>query len=282
MLDENTRNEIIELAKDKVLPPAALLAVCDVESAGKVFAKVKERDEPLIRFEGHYFHRLSGAAKRNHAIVQGLASRKAGGVKNPRTQTGRWALLARASAIDRDAALQSCSWGIGQVMGAHWRWLGYASIDAMVADVRSGVTGQVNLMLKFIEKAGLTSAMCNEDWRAFARGYNGSSYARNGYDRKLARAFERYDVLFGNNPPAKRAIRNNPVMLKYGDRGDLVRDLQLKLQTYGVAIVADGDFGPVTKRAVTVFQLNHGLSIDGIAGPQTFLALEQLTARVEI
>ncbi len=277
MLSEDNRNEIIKLAKEKGIPAAALLAVCDVESGGKVFSKVKGRDEPLIRFEGHYFYRLLGAAKRNNAVVQGLASRKAGGVKNPRTQAGRWNLLARASEIDRDAALQSCSWGIGQVMGAHWRWLDYASVDAMVVEVRSGVTGQVQLMLKFIEKAGLISAIRNKDWRVFARGYNGPSYAKNDYDRKLAKAFDRYNQLLGNKPARRRANKNGLVMLQYGDRGDLVRDLQMKLQAYGVAIAVDGDFGPVTKRAVTVFQRNNGLLIDGIAGPQTFLALERVT-----
>lgn len=277
MLNEDTRNEIRELAKEKGIPAPALLAVCDVESGGKVFAKVKGRDEPLIRFEGHYFYRLLGAANRNHAVVQGLASRKAGGVKNPRTQAGRWNLLARASEIDRDAAYQSCSWGIGQVMGAHWRWLDYASIDAMVVDVRSGVTGQVQLMLKFIEKAGLINAIRNEDWRVFARGYNGPSYAKNDYDRKLSKAFDRYNLLLGNKSVRKRRNKNDPVMLRYGDRGDLVRDLQVKLQAYGVAIAVDGDFGPVTKRAVTVFQRNNGLMIDGIAGPQTFLVLERVT-----
>ena len=65
MLSEDNRNEIIKLAKEKGIPAAALLAVCDVESGGKVFSKVNGRDEPLIRFEGHYFYRLLGAAKRN-------------------------------------------------------------------------------------------------------------------------------------------------------------------------------------------------------------------------
>lgn len=280
MLAENIRNEIIALAEAGGFKSAALLAVCDVESGGRVFAAVNGRDEPLIRYEGHYFYRLLGAAKRNLAVVQGLASRKAGVIKNPRSQAGRWALLKRASVIDRDAALQSCSWGIGQVMGAHWRWLDYASVDAMVGDARSGVAGQVQLMLRFIEKSGLANTILEEDWRGFARGYNGPAYRKNNYDRKLATAFEKYQVLLGEKPSVTRKNKNNPLILKYGDRGDLVRDLQLKLRAYGVGVAVDGDFGPVTKRAVTDFQRKFGLAIDGIAGPMTFLVLERVSGKL--
>ncbi len=276
MLDEQSRNHLCKIAEAKRLNPAALMAVCEVESGGRTLATVNKRQEPLIRFEGHYFYRLLGAAKRNLAVVEGLADRRAGRVENPRTQVGRWKLLGRASAIDREAALQSVSWGMGQVMGVHWRWLEYASVDAMVSAARLGVEGQAELMLRFIEKSGLASAMEMQDWRAFARGYNGPEYAKNDYDRKLSKAYETYAVVLGLKPAKTRPGRNSPLVLKYGDRGDLVRELQLKLQKCGVAIAADGDFGPVTKRAVEGFQRLKGLSVDGLAGPETFIVLERI------
>ncbi len=279
MLDVIVRNEIIELASNAAIPSAALLAVCEVESDGRVFARIKGRDEPLIRFEGHYFHRFLAGAKRNRAKVEGLANRNPGAVKNPSSQSGRWAMLARASAIDREAALQSCSWGVGQVMGAHWRWLDYANVDALVADVRSGVGGQVRLMLKFIEKSGLTRAMKQQDWQVFARGYNGPAYAKNDYDRKLAMAHEQFVVLLGEKTQVSRANRSAPLVLKLGDRGDRVRVLQLKLQAYGAAIAADGDFGPVTKESVSNFQLMNDLDVDGIVGPDTLSALERVLGK---
>ena len=279
MLDENVRDEIIELARSAAIPPAALLAVCEVESGGRVFARIKGRDEPLIRFEGHYFHRLLAGAKRNRAKIEGLANRNPGAVKNSSTQAGRWAMLAKASAIDREAALQSCSWGIGQVMGAHWRWLDYANVDALVADTRSGVGGQVRLMLKFIEKSGLTRAMKQQDWQVFARGYNGPAFARNAYDSKLAMAHEQFVVLLGEKVQTSRAGRNVPWVLEYGDLGDDVRDLQLKLQAYGAVIVPDGNFGPVTKHTLIAFQNDNKLVADGIAGPETFLALERVLGK---
>jgi hypothetical protein len=94
----------------------------------------------------------ASAAKR----AKGLASPKAGAVKNPASQAARWRLLEEAMAIDRAAALQSVSWGIGQVMGSHWKALGYDSVEALVAEARDRCFGgQVRLMLRFLEANGL-------------------------------------------------------------------------------------------------------------------------------
>jgi hypothetical protein len=47
-----------------------------------------------------------------------------------------------------------------------------------------------------------------------------------------------------------------------------VRQLQQRL-----GVVADGEFGPITLRAVQFFQASHGLVVDGIVGPATRAAL---------
>lgn len=43
-------------------------------------------------------------------------------------------------------------------------------------------------------------------------------------------------------------------------------------------ITADGDFGPMTERALKAFQTSRGLVVDGVAGPQTLAALKASTA----
>jgi hypothetical protein len=204
MFTDETRREIAAIANDLGLEPEALLAIAEVESGGKGFAIVGGRPEPLIRFEGHYFDRRLSPANRQRARADGLASPLAGVVVNPRTQSGRWALLAKARAIDPRAANESVSWGIGQVMGAHWAWLGYADVDALVAEARGGVAGQIRLMARYIEKAGLAAAVRRRDWEAFARGYNGPRYRRHGYHRKIAAAYHRFRAESGEPLPAKR------------------------------------------------------------------------------
>ena len=212
MFDQDTITEITAVAATLGLEPAALLAVAEVESGGKAFALVDGKREPLIRFEGHYFDKRLSGDKKLQARAAGLASPLAGAVANPRTQSARWKLLARAAAIDRAAAYESVSWGIGQVMGAHWAWLGYSSVEALVSEARAGVGGQVRLMARFIGKAGLKAALAAHDWHAFARGYNGPQYRRNAYHSKLAEAYRRHAAAARTQKPPQQAATRQPVV----------------------------------------------------------------------
>jgi hypothetical protein len=263
MFTAETIAEITEAAKDLGIEPAALLAVAEVESGGQAFALVEGRREPLIRFEGHYFDRRLSEENRAVAREMGLAAPVAGAVANPPTQAERWKMLKRAMAIDAAAAQESVSWGLGQVMGAHWAWLGYASVGAMVAEARKSVAGQARLMALYIEKAGLAEALRTHDWEAFARGYNGPGYKKYAYDEKIASAYDRYAA----KPGAK------PAVLRRGSRGEAVLALQRDLAALGYKLDADGAYGPGTAEAVKRFQAEHGLEADGIAGPRTLKAI---------
>lgn len=58
--------------------------------------------------------------------------------------------------------------------------------------------------------------------------------------------------------------------LRQGDKGGEVKRLQERLAELGFATgPADGVFGVLTARALTAFQAEHGLKVDGIAGPRT-------------
>ena len=126
------------------------------------------------------------------ARAAGLSSPVAGKVPNPRGQEERWDLLDRAAAFSRPAALESVSWGIGQIMGAHWKALGFGSVEEMVELARSGAAGQIRLLILFLEKNGLIPLLNARDWAAFARRYNGPAYRRYAYDTKLAAAYARH------------------------------------------------------------------------------------------
>lgn len=268
MFTEEVAREIGAVAKELDIEPAALLAVAEIESGGKVFAVVDGRSEPLIRFEGHYFDRRLSDANRARARAAGLSSPEAGAVANPASQADRWGLLGRCAAIDRKAAYESVSWGLGQVMGAHWAWLGYGSVDDLVAEARSGAAGQARLMGRYIEKAGLGAALRDRDWEAFAHGYNGPGFRRYAYHVKIAAAYAR---LTGTKPASYKDP--TPDLLGRGSSGDGVRDLQQCLTALGYPLDIDGRFGPGTEKAVMAFQRDHGLPADGIAGPKTRAAI---------
>ncbi|MEP0941889.1 MAG: N-acetylmuramidase family protein [Rhizobiaceae bacterium] len=206
MFDDECRETIDKLAAQLEVHPAALMAIIEVESGRRLYAKVDGKNEPLIRFEGHYFDRLLPASARRKAAKLGLARPKAGKIRNPRRQADRWKLLNRAVKINRVAALSSCFWGVGQVMGAHWKWLGYGSVDALVVAARSGAGGQIALMARYVEKSGLVPALQAQDWATFARHYNGTGYAKHAYDKKMAAAFEKH---LARTAPATEPVRPN-------------------------------------------------------------------------
>lgn len=59
-----------------------------------------------------------------------------------------------------------------------------------------------------------------------------------------------------------------------GSQGQGVTDLQTYLNDVGFAIDVDGVYGPQTQAAVRAFQqARGGMAIDGIAGPETLVAL---------
>lgn len=70
-------------------------------------------------------------------------------------------------------------------------------------------------------------------------------------------------------------------MLQQGSKGSAVQALQVELNKTlpaGQKIGVDGDFGPGTKTAVENFQRSHGLTADGVVGPQTQAALDKATS----
>ena len=61
-------------------------------------------------------------------------------------------------------------------------------------------------------------------------------------------------------------------VLKKGKKGEAVRALQAHLVGYGYSVGdsgLDGSFGTATEAAVRQYQVDHQLSVDGSAGPQT-------------
>ena len=72
----------------------------------------------------------------------------------------------------------------------------------------------------------------------------------------------------------------HPVLRK-GDKGSAVKELQIKLIDRGFSCGsygADGDFGNATEKAVKAFQTASGLQPDGVVGARTWAALDAPTS----
>lgn len=96
----------------------------------------------------------------------------------------------------------------------------------------------------------------------------------NGGDIGLADRQARYAkamaVLTGSAPvaAAPAAQASSGGVLRVGSKGEDVQRVQKAL-----GIVADGDFGPGTERAVKAWQAANGLTPDGVVGPKTLAKL---------
>lgn len=63
------------------------------------------------------------------------------------------------------------------------------------------------------------------------------------------------------------------LQVRQGDRGPLVKKLQVLLNAFGAQLIADGVFGKVTEGWVKKFQRDHDLHEDGIVGSLTWQLL---------
>lgn len=210
MFSAKVVSQVTKVAERYNIEPAALLAVVEVESAGTPFWRVDGRELPPIRFEGHWFNKLLKGQKRSRAQAMGLANPKVGGVKNPVRWEARYDLLHRAKQIDEEAALKATSWGLGQVMGFNYRKLGFSNVKELVAMNEKGVTGQIEVMARYIKAFGLVDELQKKDWLAFAHAYNGPAARKYGYDKKIAKAYARY----ASAPPGKKPSATTASRLK--------------------------------------------------------------------
>lgn len=179
--------DIAAAAKRLGVPSGHIQMLKAIESAGRSF---DASGRPIILPEPHVFYRLTdgryGTASYSYP--------RWGQRPYPSSFDARWDLLADMAAKDEAAALQSASWGLFQVMGFHWKLCGYDSPQAFAKAMAADEGNHLEAMVAFIEAEGLADELraCRkgdpDSCRAFARGYNGSGYAKNGYHTKMAAA----------------------------------------------------------------------------------------------
>lgn len=165
---------------------ASIKAVAKVESSKSGFF---DDGRPVILFEAHQFSRLT-----NHkydAKYPSLSSRRwdrslyKGGA-------AEYLRLNQAVTIDRNAALQSASYGKFQIMGFNYGACGFRNVEDFVNAMNENEGRHLDAFVQFIISNNMSSALKNHDWVTFARKYNGSGYAINKYDTKLAAAYQTF------------------------------------------------------------------------------------------
>lgn len=201
-----TRDAVIEVFRNRKAPAAtpgeigliaarygfdrrAMMAVAQVESGGSGWD-----DKGLLKclWERHWLFR------RVKLAVPFLSDPKPGGYTIDADGDGvndSWEKLADATGLfGFNVAAECASYGKFQVMGGHWKALGYPSVADMIWGLSRREAAHYELFARYIVTNGLTKALNRvdgdpENARKIAAGYNGGNYERYSYHFKIASAW---------------------------------------------------------------------------------------------
>lgn len=168
-------------------PVRNIKAVTQVEAPGSGF----QAGLPKILPEPHRFSRNT-----NHRFDRDyptLSYPNWGARPYPATQDARYDMLLAMVRLDVDAGFASASYGRFQIMGENAAMCGYASSMAFAEAMARDEKTQLRAFEAFVTKRGLLPALRKistnpADCVDFARGYNGTGFAKQNYHGKIAAA----------------------------------------------------------------------------------------------
>lgn len=174
--------EYLKLSLQFGISVSKVKAIDSVESNGEGFnpktGKIK------IQFEPSYFKRIS-------RLISGIWS-----LNKVDIQSKEWEAFNDAFKKNPKAAMESTSIGRMQVMGEHWKRLGFKSVDEMWDFAKISEANQLYLGLMFIATdKSLFNAVQIWDTKEVAKRYNGKNYWIKGYDKKLETAEIKFRIL---------------------------------------------------------------------------------------
>lgn len=246
-------------AKALNCPISHVQAVVHVEAAGETFWELEGARVPPLRPEAHWFGKLTG--HRFDASHPSISCRRWTPALAARSRAEAWAQYQLMKSLDPKAAIEATSWGPFQIMGFHWRALGFASPEAFL-DAQDGPDddAQMDTFVRLVKSdLFMWDALRRGDWEAWETSYNGGGYG-GAYAAKIRAALPLFEG---------EQVGTVPRLLHIGMFGSDVAELQRAL---GMK-VADGHFGPATQAAVKSFQSAHGLVVDGRVGTLTRRAI---------
>lgn len=190
------RDRVAEIAGVYGLDVAGVLAVAEVESAGR--SGFQKTGLLTVLFEAHIFYAELKKAGLNPDVLI---------TKHPNIISATWnrklykggdhenVRLAEAIKI-HERARECDSYGMFQIMGFNHKVCGFNTVKEFVESLETGQEAHLDAFLKFVDaNPQRMKALKAKDWATFARLYNGPRYAENQYDTNLARAYEKHNKM---------------------------------------------------------------------------------------
>ena len=179
-----SNSDLDRLSREFNIPVNVIKTVDAVESGGKGF---NYDGKIIIQFEPSWFKRLFPLWRNN----DGVWSKN--GVEG---QSKEWIAFNNAFSKNKNSAMESTSIGRMQVMGFHWKKLGFNSVGAMWDFPKVSEYNQLWLGIKFISlNSKMMNALKNLDWDTFAYYYNGPLYKNFDYHNKLKKTYNSFNSL---------------------------------------------------------------------------------------
>lgn len=192
--DRLTDEDFREVAEELGVEVAAIKAVVEIE-AGAKHEGFWANGKPIINFDLSMFRKFAARNKinlsryqRSHAVVFAKPNRARYGSY----QAAQQARLDAARTIDDKTAIEGTFWGMFQLGGFNWKVCGTSSPDEFVRLMSRSERDQLELFAEFIRETGMLPLLKAKNWSAFARRFNGPTYARRGYHTRLARAYAKH------------------------------------------------------------------------------------------
>jgi len=186
-MDKEIRQKASEVAAKFGIEKAVLLAFIEVETGGKGFDT--KTGKLMIQFEPAWMKRLSPYTPSGKWSVNKVD-----------VQSKEWEAFNDAFSKDKDSAMKATSIGLGQIMGFHYKILGFKTVGDMWDDAKKGIENQIVQIVKFINSnPKLKKAIQEKDWFTIASIYNGSGFlqlakrlGREPYNISMKKAYDRY------------------------------------------------------------------------------------------
>lgn len=173
------------VAKELGVEVAAIKAVVKIE-AGPKLEGFWAPGVPVANYAQSLFNKYKSKG----------TGRKIKDAKVPSGLTGyalkEWTSLTNARKINADAADMGTYWGMFQIGGFNYKLCGCKSVEEMVEKVCDSEFSQLEMFAVFIRNSGMLDALKKKDWAAFARRYNGPSYAKRGYHTRMAKEYANF------------------------------------------------------------------------------------------
>lgn len=187
-----SENDLKQGAEDLGIELAVMKAVSEVESLGSGFIG----DKCKILYEGHIFWKCLKNAGKN---PRGLQTDQNRDILFPRWSDRPGYLgglkeyyrLDRAKIIDESCAIQACSWGRYQILGMHYKDLGYTGTDDWEKRMQASEAEHFEAFKRFVINKNLVKYLKNKDFVMFEKRYNGGG--QNGkYARLMLKAYNKH------------------------------------------------------------------------------------------